>query len=182
MIGDNGRLYYVGPTIALPQTNASRCTLVIWVGAELGRRAGARGNWWYIVVVGVLVYCWVVLLVHGNGLVGQKRVGSMVEHFFGEVAHEGLGLEKQVTHHGVGVPAAEHFDQVHVDFAAKESHGSPRSERPRADVGRGDAGVRLEIRGCAAELVSDVLGAYGDDFVVAPVRGNGRLAGGVVLS
>ncbi len=51
----------------------------------------------------------------------------MLEHARAEVVGNGGGLDAEVSEHGVGLPAAKHFDVVTVDIGAEESSGAPRA-------------------------------------------------------
>ena len=58
-------------------------------------------------------------------LVGKHAELAASNHGGGQVHHEWVGLEMEVTQHFVGAPAADQFDDVGVNLAAEESHSSP---------------------------------------------------------
>jgi len=51
-------------------------------------------------------------LVKGNELVGVEVVMAMGQHAGSKIAHDGFGLDMQVTEHGVGPPAPKELDDV----------------------------------------------------------------------
>jgi hypothetical protein len=54
----------------------------------------------------------------------EECVGAIVVHFGGVLLENWLGLHMQVTHNGVFVPMANHLDEVFINFATEECHGS----------------------------------------------------------
>ena len=60
---------------------------------------------------------------------------------FTEVVGNGGGLDAEVGEHGVGLPAAKHFDVVTVNIGAEEGSGPSRAQGPSRQLGEGDVVV-----------------------------------------
>jgi hypothetical protein len=48
----------------------------------------------------------------------------MLEHLRGKVAHDGTDLNMDVSHHDVGLPAADELDDVVIDLCAQDCRGT----------------------------------------------------------
>ena len=57
-------------------------------------------------------------------MVREQRISAAVEHAGREIAHEGLGLDMEISEHLVRLPSAEQANAVRVDVGAKERHGA----------------------------------------------------------
>ena len=67
-------------------------------------------------------------------------------------------MDAEVGEHGVGLPAAKHFDVVTVHVGAEEGSGPAESERPGGELREGDEvifGTAIELRASVAEGVGD---------------------------
>ena len=122
--------------------------------------------------------------------VGDEFVVAVFQHFGREAFGERDGVGSEVDINGIGAPMAEEFDDVFVDFGAKESRSASRSEGTSGDfsgwyaseglaLGCGEAegsgeiggGERAKLRFVSASVFVVVeerrfVGAVvGDDFV-----------------
>ena len=70
----------------------------------------------------------------GNSFRGEEGVGPVVIHGMSVAAHDGFGLLMEIPDHGIGMPSSKDFDEVRVDVAAEQGHGSTSTERTCADV------------------------------------------------
>lgn len=95
------------------------------------------------------------------------------EHFAGKTLHDRTGLDMEVAHHGIGLPATKKLDNIGVNFGAQKSHGAPGTEGPGRNFGRKDAkvGTGQESK---AKGGSDVGGGDMEPVEgIVEVRGNG---------
>ena len=84
----------------------------------------------------------------------------MLEHAFAEVVGNGGSLDAEVGEHGVGFPAAKHFDVVTVDIGAEEGSGPSRAQRPGGELGERD----VVVTGAAVEFSARMAQGVGDGF------------------
>jgi hypothetical protein len=70
----------------------------------------------------------------GSGCVGQERVVTAGEHTGGKMAHDGFGLDVQVSEHLVRLPAAQESDTVRIHVSAQEGHRASGAEGPGRDI------------------------------------------------
>ena len=63
-------------------------------------------------------------------MVREQRISAAVEHAGREIAHEGLGLDMEISEHLVRLPAAKEADAITVNIGAKESHCASSAEGP----------------------------------------------------
>ena len=78
------------------------------------------------------------------GEVGARQQGEVAvgEHGAGKVMDEGQGLSVEVTKHGVGFPSANEADDIAVDAAAEEGHGTAGAKAAGGDSGGRETEVR----------------------------------------
>ena len=67
---------------------------------------------------------------------GEHTELSALDHEGCEMHHEWIGLQMEVAEHFVGAPAADQFDNVGINLAAKESHGATCAEGASGNVPR----------------------------------------------
>ena len=98
----------------------------------------------------------------------------MVEHLLGEVGPVDVGLDSQISEHGVGSPSAKEHDGVLVDVGTEECGRSPRTEA----TGREwlEVYVKKGIE-AASGVVAEVFGVAVEGFGGAKPRVVGSLLG-----
>ena len=111
----------------------------------------------------------VVVFLRWDHLVGEESVGAIVEHGFCELLHDGLGLEMQVPHHGIAMPATEHLNEILVDFPTQERHGAACADGTSAELVSSDSSDVVIEGGRSFYDVGDVFGCDGHTSVVAVV-------------
>jgi len=62
--------------------------------------------------------------VDGDVLVGMEGIHAMLEHVDCKIPHDGLSLDVEVLHHGVGLPVAQKLNEVGVNMGTEECHGA----------------------------------------------------------
>ena len=104
-----------------------------------------------------------------DGLGREERILPMVIHLPGESIHNREAVLMEVTHHGVGVPAAKQLDGLFICVCTEESHGATGPKRSGTDTCWRDASRGLEGGGCKSELFGDVVSSDAVDLVVGIV-------------
>ena len=92
---------------------------------------------------------------------GREGVVPMPKHEGAEVVGNGGSLDAEVGEHGVGLPAAKHFDVVTVHVGAEEGSGPAGPERPGGELRERDGvvtGTAVEFHASMAEGVGDRFG------------------------
>ena len=69
-------------------------------------------------------------------VIRKQSVRTAVEHTGGEIAHDRLSLDMQITEHLIGLPSAKQTNAISVDVGAQKRHGPGRSKGSGRDVGR----------------------------------------------
>ena len=62
-------------------------------------------------------------------LAREESEGTAREHLGGEIVHDRLGLDMQISQHLVGAPAPDEADGVAVDMGAEKGHGARGAKR-----------------------------------------------------
>jgi hypothetical protein len=107
----------------------------------------------------------------------------VVEHLAGKALHDGFCLEMEVADHGVTVPPAEDLDEVVVNFATEEGHGSASAEGFGSDVLGGETGEVLCGSSGIAKGVRDIVATKGGPVSFGSiVGGEGGCVGCVVAT
>eukprot|EP00985_Skeletonema_marinoi_P017097 scaffold9313_cov131-Skeletonema_marinoi.AAC.1 len=76
--------------------------------------------------------------------------GICVEHFLGEIAHDGFSRKVKVTQHFIRPPAAKKLNDISVHFGDEERHGTASSE-----------GAGGDLLGCEAQAKAKAEEAHG---------------------
>ena len=84
------------------------------------------------------------------GQSGNESVITTLQHNCRELLHSGMGLDMQVSEHGVRMPSAQELDGIRVDVAVEKGSGARSAEGSGGDGGRGETGgVTQEKAGIA---------------------------------
>jgi hypothetical protein len=69
-------------------------------------------------------YLVVVIVDDGDSFVGLECIGAVIIHHLCKVPHDGLGLDLEVAHHGIAMPATHEMNVVNVDLTKEHGHGA----------------------------------------------------------
>jgi hypothetical protein len=104
-----------------------------WVGVDLCRMGRNEMEGSFCVVVVCVRYVNVrsvelLVVTKGGRFVGKKSVVAMVEHGGCKFTHDGFGLEVQIPHNDIAVPATKHPNGAVINISIEEGHVSAGAE------------------------------------------------------
>ena len=95
----------------------------------------------------------------------------MVEHFLGKVGPEDVGLDAQITEHGIRFPSAKELDDILVDVRTEERCGSSGTEATGGERFEVYISKGSKASGGMAKAIGDGIGLDVGQFVGGVIVG-----------